>query len=500
METISQEAGRLFSRPEVERALLGNFLQNPELLGLAAELRPEDFSLSSHACIFSQMRTMSEMNQEIDLVTLASHLECRGKLEPVGGYGYVASLLDGLVIRPNVEAYVEIVKEVALRRQLAHGLEIAANRAADPSVAGEELVISLEKLGAAYKGRVAAERKLRFRTAAELASETSKEVKWVACPFVAAGGITLAIGKVKAAGKTTLFTYLAKSILDGAPFLGMGTTKGPVLYLSEQSDATIKVALQRAGLLHRTDLRVLTWAEASWLLWPELVRLALKKCQEVGAVMLVVDTIGQFTGLAGDTENNAGDALQAMQSLQQAAAEGLGILVGQHERKSGGEIEDSGRGSSAFAGAADIVLNIRRLTGNGSPTLRTVRSLSRFDETPPELTIELTAEGYVIRDTRLIASERAEASILTVAAATESEAMTLGDLCVAAGAKRTAGQDAVKKLVAEGRLSQIGKGCRGDPHRYYSSKTHPAGTTPCKAAEANGEGAKHVELASRPSQ
>ena len=44
-----------------------------------------------------------------------------------------------------------------------------------------------------------------------------------------------------------------------------------------------------------------------------------------------------------------------MQPLQQAAAaEGLGVLVSQHERKSGGEVEDSGRGSSAFAGAADI--------------------------------------------------------------------------------------------------------------------------------------------------
>ena len=34
--------------------------------------------------------------------------------------------------------------------------------------------------------------------------------------------------------------------------------------------------------------------------------------------------------------------------------------------REGGEVEDSGRGSSAFAGAADIVLNVRRLPGNGN--------------------------------------------------------------------------------------------------------------------------------------
>jgi hypothetical protein len=271
------------------------------------------------------------------------------------------------------------------------------------------------------------------------------------------------------------------SVINGLPFVGHATTKGPVVYLTEQSDSTFKVALQRAGLLHRNDLIVVTWAEASKFPWAEVVRLAVQKCKQIGAILLVVDTIGQFTGLIGDAENNAGDALKAMQPLQQAASEGLGVLVSQHERKSGGDVEDSGRGSSAFAGAADIVLSIRRLPGYSSPKLRTIRAMARFDETPAELTVELTADGYVVQDTDALAARNAEASILAVIPESEDDAMTVEALCEGAGMKRTVAQAAIKALVREGIISQIGKGHKGDPFRYCA--IHSAGTSSPKAAE-----------------
>jgi hypothetical protein len=247
--------------------------------------------------------------------------------------------------------------------------------------------------------------------------------------------------------------------------------------LSEQSDFSFKVALQRAGLLEREDLRIVTWSEACRLPWADLVRIAIQECREIGAKLLVIDTIGQFTGLAGDAENNAGDALRAMQPLQQAAAQGIGVLVTQHERKSGGEVEDSGRGSSAFAGAADIVLTLRRIAGHGSPNMRAIRAISRFDGTPDEILAELTSDGYVVRDKGAIASEHAEAAILAAAPASERESMTLDKLCRAADVKRTTGQDAVQQLVQGERLRRIGTGHKGDPYRYCAPKIHSAATT-----------------------
>ena len=114
----------------------------------------------------------------------------------------------------------------------------------------------------------------------------------------------------------------------------------------------------------------------------------------------------QFAGLKGDGENSATAALVAMQPLQEAAAtHSLAVIMVRHERKSGGEVGDAGRGSTAFAGAEDIIVSIRRAEGNSRPTIRELHALSRFDETPDVLVIELTHEGYVSLGTKAAVAE-----------------------------------------------------------------------------------------------
>lgn len=72
------------------------------------------------------------------------------------------------------------------------------------------------------------------------------------------------------------------------------------------------------------------------------------------------------------------------------------MIVLRHERKAGGDVGDSGRGSTAFGGAADIVLAIKTGEGATPRTVRQVHALSRFDETPELVTIEMTDVGYVV--------------------------------------------------------------------------------------------------------
>lgn len=48
----------------------------------------------------------------------------------------------------------------------------------------------------------------------------------------------------------------------------------------------------------------------------------------------------------GDSENNAGDALAAMLPLQEAAGNGIAVIVLRHDRKSGGLVGESARESS----------------------------------------------------------------------------------------------------------------------------------------------------------
>lgn len=479
-----------------ERALLGCILEAPRLLESIADRKPEDlFYLSSHSCIFRHLQNLRKRGAGIDLPTLVQSLESSDELDKVRGAEYVSTLVDGCVIE-NFPSYVKALQEMLSRRRLVCALDRVSVLATDPSASTGQLLAEVHSISAAYENAIAAGRNLRFRTAAELAAEIHPDVKWIAGRFVAAGAITLVVGKVKAAGKTTFLTNLANAVTSGGPFLGSKTTKGPVIYLTEQTGATFRVALERAGLLGSNDLRMLTWSQASRLPWLEVVRRSVMECKRIGAVLLVVDTIGQFTGLFGDAENNAGDALLAMQPLLEAAAEGLGVLVSQHERKSGGDVEDSGRGSSAFAGAADIVLNIRRRPGKGNANLRVLRALSRFGETPPEVIVELTKDGYVLRDSESITLDDAQAALLRAVPSSEGAASTASELYEASGVRRTVGQAALNRLVEQEKIHRKGAGHKGDAFRFYAARIRSAGNASLKRPNET-EGAEDELEASR---
>lgn len=315
---------------------------------------------------------------------------------------------------------------------------------------------------------VAAERKLRFLTAREISEMTPEEVGWVVRPYVARGAITEIDGKPKTAGKTTLVSHMVKAVVYGEKFLGEPTTKTGVVYLTEQSSGTFRVVLDRADLLERDDLTVLHWSDTSGFGWEQVVRAAAEEAVARGAGLLVVDTLPQFARLQGDAENNAGAALAALQPLQEAAAiHNLAVVIVRHERKSGGEVGDSGRGSSAFAGAVDIILSVRRTEGNGNANVRTIQAAGRFDEIPPVQVVELTARGYEARgEGTALTAINARASILKTLP-TSGPGMTLEEIMEATEVGRTTTQDELRKMVNKEEIIREGEGKKGNPYRYW---------------------------------
>lgn len=312
-----------------------------------------------------------------------------------------------------------------------------------------------------------AERKLHFRTGKQIADETPAEVPWIIAPWVASGAITEADGKVKLAGKTTLLTHMVSAVLNGFHFLGQSTSQTEVMYLTEQHLISFRAAMERANLLGRRDFTVLSWTDTIGISWPSVVRAAVDECKNRNAGLLIVDTLGQFAGLAGDSENNAGDALKALRPLQQAAAQGIAVVIVRHERKSGGSIGDSGRGSSAFAGAVDIIMSVRRPEGNQARNVRLIQTLSRFDATA-DLLVELTDEGYrALGAPGDAAKELAEAAVLSAIPESRKVAATIEDLIKATKKKRAHLQRLLDALLKNEKISQLGKGRRGDPYRYW---------------------------------
>src|SRR6266852_791482 len=115
---------------DAERSVLGAILLDNHALNAAIEnLRPEDFFLDQHRRVFTQMISLGESQQAIDLVTLTEELHRRGDLEAAGGAPYLAALADGMPKVSNVEHYARIVKEKALLRNLIHATHNIQQRA-----------------------------------------------------------------------------------------------------------------------------------------------------------------------------------------------------------------------------------------------------------------------------------------------------------------------------------------------------------------------------------
>jgi hypothetical protein len=324
-------------------------------------------------------------------------------------------------------------------------------------------------LSAAPSNGVPSERILRFRTAAEIAAETPDCPEFIVPGYIAVGSVTEFVGKAKAAGKTTWLMHAIRCVLDGVPCMGQLTSQTPVIYLTEERPGTFRESLRRADLLGREDMHVLYWHDTIGAVWADVIRAAIEECKRRGARMLVVDTVSQFAGLRGDAENNAGDALGALQPLQEAAAAGIGVVAVRHERKGGGDVGESGRGSSAFAGAVDIVVALRRAEGNTRPNVRVLHALSRFDETPDELAIELTNAGYVVLGSASdLAAQEADRALHDHLPRSEGGAQCMTHLLeLLRNVKRTTAKEAMDRMRDGGTLRRTGAGKRGDPYRYW---------------------------------
>jgi hypothetical protein len=234
---------------------------------------------------------------------------------------------------------------------------------------------------------------LHWQSVTEFNASVDEDIAWSVVGVIGDGLITELDGKAKRSGKTTLLLALARAVLHGEPFFGQPTTYSPVVYLTEQSGPSFRRSLRRSGLVDGDAFHLLLWGDTEGWEWGQLIPEVLAKVEEVGAHVLIIDTLAQFSGVRGDDENRSGAALEVMEPLQAATKRPLGIMISRHDRKAGGAVGDSGRGSSAFAGAVDIILHLDRPEAKpGTERQRVIDGLSRFEETPDNLLIELSED------------------------------------------------------------------------------------------------------------
>ncbi len=286
----------------------------------------------------------------------------------------------------------------------------------------------------------------------------------VVAGLVVPGALTFLEGAPKA-GKSTMLLGLIRSVLAGEGFLGLPTRCSSVVLVSEESRATLREALARAGLDQELRLHVIAGGPARRLSWPELMAAAVRECQRVGSPLLVVDTLPGLALLGGEAENDSGAAAEAVAPLRDAADLGLAVLASRHARKSGGPVGEAGRGSSAFAGAADTLLLLTRIEG-GAPEARRLATVSRFEGLPPELDCELVNGRWRSLGTpseHAFAGQRA-AVLAALAYGVELTAEKVAAAVPGLSPRRA--REHLEGLVRDGLISPAGAGRKGDPRRF----------------------------------
>ncbi len=111
---------------EAERAVLGSILLDTTGrsedrvmdLCLTGGVTPETFYDTRNRTIYSTMLSLNQQGKPLDALVLIEALRTEGKLEAIGGVGYIQSLIDQTPTTAHAEHYIGIIRGKHLRRTM----------------------------------------------------------------------------------------------------------------------------------------------------------------------------------------------------------------------------------------------------------------------------------------------------------------------------------------------------------------------------------------------
>ena len=412
-------------------------------------------------------RDIPEGQRNTELTRRAGSLLAGGRMEP-------AEALT-MLLAWNQAHCKPPLPEDEVRRIVASIARAEAAKSEDAKEAGEAPALTVE-------------------TSEEFLAGADEPVPWLVEGLVAKGAATLLAAAPKA-GKTTLVAAMLRAMLNGEPFLGLKTTAAKVLYLTEERRDTLRKRWQAVGLEPHPHLRVMR-RQKNMAPLPKVMDFIVGEVEAGRVDLVVVDTIGAWWGVL--KENEAGIVSVAVRELLRPAEAGAAVLLVHHRRKMGAEEPGEGvRGSSALAGAVDIVLELVRSRKAGAPpTVRELYGVGRYDEVPESLVYQLRGGSLVLLGS---VDEWADGLIRERVIATlqaEPAGLTARELSERAKVNKGAVYRALDALLRDGWVVVSGSGRPGDPKRYVCSPTCP--TSPRKGANPHHDGREKWDNNFRP--
>jgi predicted ATP-dependent serine protease len=194
----------------------------------------------------------------------------------------------------------------------------------------------------------------------------------------------------------------------------------------------------------------------------------LREIEREDAHIVVVDTLRSFAGIVD--ENDAAKVVAAVQPLILITRRGnIGVIALHHLRKSEGEEGLAHAGNTALVALMDVALELRR--DQHSSVRRIVHAVSRFDETPRALAVELRDGNIVtLGSPEAVALEEVSERIWAILPAVPAEALKLAEIRARLNEPRPSPEQigrALHLLKVTNKAACFGKGHRGDPQRWY---------------------------------
>jgi len=117
---------------EAEKGVLGSLITDSERvyeLCISRNISSDHFYIPAHRLMYEQIVNMRRENIPFDILTIGEKLKQNGRLDQVGGYTFLQSVLDSTPTSAHAEYYINIIIEMFVRRQwiqtFATGMDMA---------------------------------------------------------------------------------------------------------------------------------------------------------------------------------------------------------------------------------------------------------------------------------------------------------------------------------------------------------------------------------------
>ncbi len=425
------------------------------------------FYNGAHARIWGGMLQLREAQKPIDAVLLRSlfRLEIRNGAPSTGDV--ITKLFDLRISPARAEHYAQEIYDLSEQRALRAMLADAQRETRE---GGENVVAAVNKLqrGLATFGAIGGN--MGTVTSQALSDEAPENREWVVQGMIPARFLTALVSEAKV-GKTTLLFHLVRALTTGSNCIGLECKPlEKILWVCEETNESLGQTCRRLGL-RTTAVEFITRDWLGKVPWQRAAREIIEKAKAIGAGLVIIDTFAAWAGLRGEEENQVGAVQNALVPLQQATSEGLTFLITHHTNKDQhatgpGKI----RGSSAFSGAVDGFLILRKEGGEESP-LRSLTGEGRGDGWVKGVRYELDPDSSLRRVAKGGASTTEKLEPALVAAVlkcvVENPGISGDSVRRTVGARNETVLKVLLHLVSTSSLKKVGGEVAGKPGKYY---------------------------------